>query len=72
MSFPATRVLLDVWHQLSQKIQLCFVMSQVIVRRSDFIGTSDSYIEAALGDDLERMHQEIDRHLQSASSPCSG
>ena len=61
--FSGNTVLLDTWHQLSQKIQLSFVMSQVIVRGSDFIGTSESYIEAAFGDDLGLMLREIDRHL---------
>lgn len=61
--FSGNSVLLDVWHQLSQKIQLSFVMSQVIVRGADFIATSKTYVAAALGDDLDRMHSEIDRHL---------
>jgi DNA-binding GntR family transcriptional regulator len=61
--FLGDTILLDVWHQLSQKIQLSFVMSQVIVRGVEFIATSKSYIEIALGDDLDRMHREIDRHL---------
>ena len=39
-------------------------MSQVIVRGVEFIATSEAYIEIALGDDLERMHREIDRHLE--------
>ena len=62
--FLGDSILLDVWHQLSQKIQLSFVMSQVIVRGVEFIATSEAYIEIALGDDLERMHREIDRHLE--------
>ena len=61
--FLGDTILLDVWHQLSQKIQLSFVMSQVIVRGVEFIATSESYIGIALGDSLEKMHREIDRHL---------
>jgi DNA-binding GntR family transcriptional regulator len=61
--FLGDTILLDVWHQLSQKIQLSFVMSQVIVRGIEFIATSESYIGIALGDSLEKMHREIDRHL---------
>jgi DNA-binding GntR family transcriptional regulator len=62
--FLGNSVLLDVWHQLSQKIQISFVMSQVIVRGVEFIATSESYIEAALGGDLDKMLREIDRHLE--------
>jgi hypothetical protein len=57
-------MLLDVWHQLSQKIQLSFVMSQVIVRDVDFIETNQRYVEIALGDDLDKMLREIDIHLE--------
>jgi DNA-binding GntR family transcriptional regulator len=62
--FAGNAVLLDVWRQLSKKIQLSFAMSQVIVRGVEFVNTSQSYIAAALGDDLEAMHREIDRHLE--------
>ena len=62
--FLGNTVLLDVWHQLSQKIQLSFVMSQAIVRGVEFIATSESYIAAALGNDLDAMRREIDRHLE--------
>ena len=33
-------------------------------RRRAFIATSESYIEAALGGDLDKMLREIDRHLE--------
>jgi len=62
--FSGNAVLLDVWRQLSKKIQLSFAMSQVIVRSVEFIGTSESYIAAALDDDLDAMHREINRHLE--------
>ena len=62
--FSGNAVLLDVWRQLSKKIQLSFAMSQVIVRGVEFIGTSESYIAAALDDDLDAMHREINRHLE--------
>jgi DNA-binding GntR family transcriptional regulator len=61
--FSGNLELLEVWHQLSHKIQLSFVMSQVMVRGLEFIGTAESYLEVALGDDLDRMLSEIDRHL---------
>jgi DNA-binding GntR family transcriptional regulator len=62
--FAGNQILLDVWHQLSQKIQLSFVMSQVIVRDVDFIGTNERYVEIALGEDLDKMLCEIDIHLE--------
>ena len=34
------------------------------MRSVEFIGTSESYIAAALDDDLDAMHREINRHLE--------
>ena len=34
------------------------------MRGVEFITTSESYIAAALDDDLDAMHREIDRHLE--------
>jgi DNA-binding GntR family transcriptional regulator len=62
--FAGNQILLDVWHQLSQKIQLSFVMSQVIVRDIDFIETNERYVGIALGGDLDKMLCEIDIHLE--------
>jgi DNA-binding GntR family transcriptional regulator len=62
--FAGNQILLAIWHQLSQKIQLSFVMSQAIVRDSDFIAMSQRYVEIAIGEDLDRMLSEIDRHLE--------
>lgn len=62
--FSNSGVLLDVWKQLSTKTQLSFAMSQGLVRGEDFIGESRRYLDAALGDDIEKIHDEIDRHLR--------
>ena len=61
--FAGNSVLLDVWQQLSQKIQLNFVMTQSIVRSNSFLEETRRYLDAAVGDDLGAMHAEIDRHL---------
>ena len=57
-------MLIDVWQQLSQKMQLNFVMTQSIVRSNSFLEETRRYLDAALGDDLAAMHAEIDRHLE--------
>lgn len=62
--FAGNSVLLDVWQQLSQKIQLNFVMTQSIVRLKSFLEETRRYLDAALGDDLGTMQAEIDRHLE--------
>jgi DNA-binding GntR family transcriptional regulator len=61
--FSGNQTLLDVWHQLCHKIQLTFVMSQVIVRDMEFITASERYLAVALGSDLDAMLREIDHHL---------
>jgi len=62
-AFAGNSVLIDVWQQLSQKIQLNFVMTQSIVRSTSFLEETRRYLDAALGDDLSVMHAELDRHL---------
>ncbi len=61
--FADSGVLLDVWRQLAKKIQLSFAVTQVLVRGEDFLEETNRYIDAALGDDIETMNREIDRHL---------
>jgi DNA-binding GntR family transcriptional regulator len=62
--YAGNSVLIDVWQQLSQKMQLNFVMTQSIVRSNSFLEETRRYLDAALGDDLAAMHAEIDRHLE--------
>jgi DNA-binding GntR family transcriptional regulator len=60
--FSSNQTLLDVWEQLSQKIHLSFVMSQA--KGMEFVGEAERYFLLALGDDLDEMLVEIDRHLE--------
>ncbi len=60
--FLGSQALLDVWRQMSHKIRMSFVMSQVIVRGVEFIDANERYFAAAVGEDLAAMLREIDRH----------
>lgn len=62
--FSGNQILLDFWRQLHHKIQLTFVMSQVMVRDREFLKANERYLAAALGDDLDAMLREVDRHLE--------
>ncbi|MCO5066303.1 MAG: GntR family transcriptional regulator [Rhizobiaceae bacterium] len=62
--FSNNTVLLEVWEQLSQKIHLSFVMSQASVRGLDFVEEAERYYAVAIGDSLDEMLAEIDRHLE--------
>jgi len=62
--FSENVVLLEVWEQLSQKIHLSFAMSQASVRGLDFVEEAERYYSVAVGDSLEEMLAEIDRHLE--------
>ncbi len=61
--FADNQTLLDVWEQLANKVQLGFAMTQGFSRDVEFIENSQRYLDAALGDDLGAMLEEIDRHL---------
>jgi len=62
--FCGSSILLDVWRLLSKKIQLGLAMSQELLRTDEFVADSARYLYTALGEDLEAMHREIDRHLR--------
>ena len=61
--FADNQTLLDVWEQLSNKVQLGFAMTQGFSRNVEFIENSRRFLDAAIGDDLNEMLMEIDRHL---------
>ena len=62
--FSGNGILLDVWRQLAKKIQLGFALSQELLQGDEFISDSARYLATALGEDLDAMHGEIDRHLR--------
>jgi len=60
------RLLLDIWRQLTQKIQFGLAICQVTpVPKPDFIENHRRFMELALGDDLPAMLAELDAHLES-------
>jgi DNA-binding GntR family transcriptional regulator len=61
--FSGSRLLLEMWQMLVQRIQLGFVISQSVDRRRSFKLANERYLRCALGDDLEAMLAEVDRHI---------
>ena len=61
--FADNQTLLDVWQQLSKKIQLGIAMTRGFARGVEFIDNNRRYLDLALGDDLDAMLSEVDRHL---------
>jgi len=57
-------VMLTLWEQLSQKLQLGFAICQVArVPKLDFKENHQKFLDLALGDDLRPMLVELDQHL---------
>ena len=57
-------VMLSLWEQLSQKLQLGFAICQVArVPKLDFKENHQRFLDLALGDDLQAMLTELDQHL---------
>lgn len=61
--FSRNALLLEMWHMLAQRIQLGFIISQTVDRRRSFKNANRHYLAAALGDDLDIMLAEVDRHI---------
>jgi DNA-binding GntR family transcriptional regulator len=61
--FCGDGTLLEVWHQLAPRIQLCFTVSQTVVFGLPFTKENQRYLSAALGNNLAAMLAQVDRHL---------
>ena len=58
------KLLLDIWHQLTQKIQLGFTICQLThAPKPDFAENHRLFLKLATGDDLDALLEELDRHL---------
>lgn len=61
--FSGSQALLDMWEQLSKKLQLGLAMSKDLMRDSAFIDDNRRYLDLVLGKDLDALLDEIDRHV---------
>jgi DNA-binding GntR family transcriptional regulator len=61
--FSQNELLLETWRQLAQKIQLGFVVYRLAGGDVGFSRAHDSYVTLALGDDLDAMLVEVQRHI---------
>lgn len=57
-------LLLEIWQQLTQKIQLGFAICQLAdAPKPDFVENHKLFLKMAIGDDLDAMLAELDAHL---------
>lgn len=61
--FSGSDLLLKTWRQISQKIQLGFLVYQIARGAPDFRDAHSRYVDLALGDDLPAMIAETERHI---------
>jgi DNA-binding GntR family transcriptional regulator len=66
--FSGNSLLIEMWQMLVQRIRLGFVISQTIDRRRSFKAANARYLRCALGDDLDAMLAEADRHIEMGLS----
>jgi DNA-binding GntR family transcriptional regulator len=63
--YSGNPVLLDFWNQISQKYRICFfIYKEVQKPRLIFAEDHSKYLEAALGNSLEKMKREVEIHLE--------
>lgn len=64
--YAGNGVLLDMWEMLSQKIRLGFTLYQRSIGEPvSSRNAHDSYVQCALGNDLDAMCQQIDIHIDA-------
>ena len=61
--FSRNALLLEMWQMLAQRIQLGFIISQTVDRRRSFKNANERYLRAAIGNDLDALLIEVDRHI---------
>jgi DNA-binding GntR family transcriptional regulator len=61
--FCGNALLLEMWQMLAQRIRLAFMISQSVDRRRSFKAANERFLRTALGDDLDAMLAEVDRHI---------
>lgn len=60
--FSGSDLLIATWRPIAQRIQLSFSVYQVAIG-GPASGEHQRYMEAALGDDFEALHREVERHI---------
>jgi DNA-binding GntR family transcriptional regulator len=61
--FSGNAMLLETWQMLVGRIQLGFLIAQTVDRPRAVKLANERYLRCALGDDLDAMLQELDRHI---------
>jgi DNA-binding GntR family transcriptional regulator len=61
--FSGNDLLRATWRQLSRRMQLGFVLDRSLPGCRDVVAMHAKYFELALGEDLDEMHAEVDRHI---------
>ncbi len=66
-------LLLDVWQQMTQKIQLGFAVCRLThTPKPDYAENHQLFLKLAIGDDLNAMLEELDSHLLRGLSTIRG
>jgi len=61
--FAGDGLLMHTWRHVTRRMQLCFILHRAAVDSPDSAGMHERFLELALGENLELMLEEIDRHM---------
>jgi DNA-binding GntR family transcriptional regulator len=63
--FAGDDLLMHTWRHVTRRMQLCFILHRAAPEGFSGVGLNERFLEVALGDNLELMLQEVDKHMDT-------
>jgi DNA-binding GntR family transcriptional regulator len=61
--FSGDTLLMNTWRHVTRRMQLCFILHRATPESPNSVSMHERFLELALGDNLELMLQEVDKHI---------
>jgi DNA-binding GntR family transcriptional regulator len=63
--FSGDTLLMNTWRHVTRRMQLCFILHRATPDSPNSVSMHERFLELALGDNLELMLQEVDKHIDA-------
>jgi DNA-binding GntR family transcriptional regulator len=61
--FSGDTLLMNTWRHVTRRMQLCFILHRATPESPNSVSMHERFLELALGDNLELVLQEVDKHI---------
>jgi DNA-binding GntR family transcriptional regulator len=63
--YSGDRLLMNTWTHVTRRMQLCFILHRATPENPSSVCMHERFLELALGENLELMLQEVDKHIDT-------